>query len=57
MQINHGIKGDTDAQASLDCLNRLADQLIPNSNLPAWLIEVQHLIKLLQKRVFSRMPL
>ncbi|OWZ60181.1 hypothetical protein C356_00315 [Cryptococcus neoformans c45] len=41
----------------LDCLNRLADQLIPNSNLPTWLIEVQHLIRLLQKRVFSRMPL
>ncbi|XAO23907.1 hypothetical protein I312_102692 [Cryptococcus bacillisporus CA1280] len=41
----------------LDCLNRLADQLIPNSNLPAWLIEVQPLIKLLQKRVFSRLPL
>ncbi|ALO60314.1 hypothetical protein CNA02895 [Cryptococcus deneoformans JEC21] len=41
----------------LDCLNRLADQMIPNSNLPIWLIEVQHLITLLQKRVFSRVPL
>ncbi|WVQ99308.1 hypothetical protein IAU59_006440 [Kwoniella sp. CBS 9459] len=44
----------------LDCLNRLADQLLASSRgagMAAWLVEVQHLIKLLQKRTFNRMPL
>ncbi|WVQ80636.1 hypothetical protein IAT38_002741 [Cryptococcus sp. DSM 104549] len=41
----------------LDCLNRMADQMIPQGQLPAWLIEVQHLIRTLQKRVYSRVPL
>ncbi|ORX36777.1 hypothetical protein BD324DRAFT_627141 [Kockovaella imperatae] len=44
----------------LDCLNRLMDGLVLTmgpSGVTPWLVEVQTLIRLLQKRVFQRMPL
>ncbi|ORY34096.1 hypothetical protein BCR39DRAFT_503750 [Naematelia encephala] len=45
----------------LDCLNRLMDALIttqgPAMGVKTWLIEVQTLTRLVQKRAFQRLPL
>lgn len=48
------------AAPSLDCLNRLMDALIMSNGpdgVRHWLVEVQTFIRVLQKRVFQRMPL
>ncbi|GFZ43999.1 hypothetical protein JCM24511_01720 [Saitozyma sp. JCM 24511] len=44
----------------LDCLNRLMDALIMSNGpdgVRHWLVEVQTFIRVLQKRIFQRMPL